>query len=600
MRRGLARRRRRGGRGRSPRRCWLCCGWSARRAGATAAAAVVVAAAVISRPDSAVPLALGAEPLVGLACLGEARVCHRRRSPPARSAAWGAAADGARRGGLAAARGGDARWSWRRCSPMAACARLGRGHRRRDCRRNRRLGLWAARAADLCARSRSASLDVVPFVIADDPAGIDPFVWPRLTSVALPAALALVGAIVSLRHVCHRAGGRAGRGRAGACVAARRRRSGATRSRARCCGAAWPLAGAGIVVAGGAGAAPLAAAWVLGGHGVVLVAGGLSASIASGGGRRAARVRAALAARARRRSWRRAGDGRRRGHSRRHGTRGLGRRRRACSACGPCLVSSRRPIAAAARCSPARRRATAARAVGVSLRAARRRDVAGAASRVAAVTGRLQCLPVASPWRELPGLEYTGRLGVHVPAGRGRLEVAILSPPPLSPRMATMGRRPPGGHGSSPLAMDLPSLPPVLWPGDGRLPDAALNGVRIELPALRPTRRSRSTLALGSRAPLVAVRLRRRRRSTDVATVCAAPLPARCRSRAKPPCRSTTTPISPAAGTSRSAQRQRAVPLDRRPRGDARARRDGRAAVTVVVTARPAAGAAGPVTLSSP
>ena len=75
-----------------------------------------------------------------------------------------------------------------------------------------------------------------------------------------------------------------------------------------------------------------------------------------------------------------------------------------------------------------------------------------------------------------------------------------------------------------PLAMDLPNLPPVLWPGDGQLPDGALNGVRIELPGRTDMAQS-VALALGWRAPQVAVRYVDDVRSTDVATVCAAPLP---------------------------------------------------------------------------
>ena len=72
--------------------------------------------------------------------------------------------------------------------------------------------------------------------------------------------------------------------------------------------------------------------------------------------------------------------------------------------------------------------------------------------------------------------------------------------------------------------MDLPSLPPVLWPGDGGLPDPGQAGLRFELPA-RPELAQSATLALGHRAPLVAVRFTEPAHLTGVATVCAAPLP---------------------------------------------------------------------------
>lgn len=139
------------------------------------------------------------------------------------------------------------------------------------------------------------------------------------------------------------------------------------------------------------------------------------------------------------------------------------------------------------------------------------------------VASRLGCLPVATPWRELPGLEFTGWLGLHVPAGEGRLEVAIVGPPPLAPRLTLDDGRPIGQV--TPLPMTLTDLPPVLWPGDGRQPDPSANAFRVELPAAGDAGYAAS-IALGRRAPLVAVRYVSSARRTDIATVCAAPPPA--------------------------------------------------------------------------
>ena len=123
----------------------------------------------------------------------------------------------------------------------------------------------------------------------------------------------------------------------------------------------------------------------------------------------------------------------------------------------------------------------------------------------------------------------------------------IVGPPPLAPQVTWADGRPVGRL--EPLTLDLPHLPPVLWPGDGRLPDATLVGVQIELPAL-PGLAQSASLALGQRAPQVAVRYASPANVATVATVCAAPLPRDDASATgADACGSATTPTSPAAGT---------------------------------------------------
>jgi hypothetical protein len=113
-------------------------------------------------------------------------------------------------------------------------------------------------------------------------------------------------------------------------------------------------------------------------------------------------------------------------------------------------------------------------------------------------------------------------LGVHVPAGTGVLEVVVIGPPPLKPRLSWSDGRPAGRVAA--LPMELPQLPPVLWPGDGRMPDASQIALRLSLPA-QPQQALSAALALGQRAPQVAVRYTEPAHLTGVATVCAAPLP---------------------------------------------------------------------------
>ena len=355
---------------------------------------------------------------------------------------------------------------------------------------------------------------------------------------------------------------------------------------------AWPLAGAGIGWL--AALAPRdRAAWVP--VAIGFAAGGERpfGLDPPGRGRRAAGVRDRARRRAGADRCRRAGDDRRRGHPRRHGAGGLGRRIGPAARAAPASMASTPPSPAAARCWPGRRARYQLELWGFRL-ATRAGVTAPAPFSVAAVTGRLQCLPVASPWRELPGLEYSGRLGLHVPAGPGRLEVVILSPPPLSPRMATMDGQPTGRM--SPLAMDLPSLPPVLWPGDGQLPDGC-----AERGAHRVAGADRHG-AVGRACPRAGGH-RRWRCATSTT-----------RDRATwPPCVPRRCPVTPSrvtppwplddnayfAGGWHVAERDASGPFRwTAGRAVTLVPAASSAAVTVVVTARPAVGAARPVTLS--
>ena len=482
------------------------------RAGGAPAAAVVCAA-VLSRIELRVPLALGAEPAIGLGLTWASTLLLTGGGHAGRVTAWGAALAAAAVAcwpplavvmpALAVVAIGRGRWAGAAVLGAAVVGAAGG------------VALWAARAAALSNEAVSV-LDVIAAVVADNPRGGDPFVWPRLTSAALPAVLAVLGGWSLASRVP--SGRRALLAVAVLCPVVAALSAPAWRDEiARATlWTAWPLAAAGVAWL--AAAAPRRSWLVTTAAGVVLVAGGLSASI---------RVVA--------------DDDRR--------------------AFGRALSDALSPVVGEASTFVAEdtRIDTAVVAWGASAGVQRVRPIprlveaamsgrtvlAGPSARtalelwgfrftpragvetparfaVAAISGRLRCLPVAAPWRELPGLEYTGRLGLHLPAGSGQLEVTIVGPPPLTPRLTWADGRPVGRI--VPLAMDLPSLPPVLWPGDGRLPDATQIGLRLELPALGDLTQS-ATLALGQRAPLVAVRFTEPAHLTGVATVCAAPLP---------------------------------------------------------------------------
>lgn len=133
---------------------------------------------------------------------------------------------------------------------------------------------------------------------------------------------------------------------------------------------------------------------------------------------------------------------------------------------------------------------------------------------------RFRCVPVTARWNELAGLEYSGRVGVHLPRGKSHLEVVVAGAAPLGVR-ALLGDGRVFGQITSETGTTLSRLPPVLWPGDGRLPDADAVMTRVDLPA-HPDYDIDAAVWLGARAPLVGARLTG---GDAAATVCAAPLP---------------------------------------------------------------------------
>jgi hypothetical protein len=125
------------------------------------------------------------------------------------------------------------------------------------------------------------------------------------------------------------------------------------------------------------------------------------------------------------------------------------------------------------------------------------------------VDGTFRCVAVrADRWSQLPGLEYTGRLGLELP-GRlgGELRLVIGDALPLPLRAATPDGQP------VPLKMD-PLLsgpgaaaPPADYWIDGSVPEASPPWMRrVHVPA-DPLSRSLVSIELGRRAPRVIARL---------------------------------------------------------------------------------------------
>lgn len=125
------------------------------------------------------------------------------------------------------------------------------------------------------------------------------------------------------------------------------------------------------------------------------------------------------------------------------------------------------------------------------------------------VDGAFRCVGVRPDrWSQLPGLEYTGRLGLEVP-GRlgGELRLIIGDALPLPVRAATPEGRP------IPLTMDPllsgpgASAPPADYWMDGSVPEASPPWLRrVHVPA-DPLSRSMVSIELGRRAPRVIARL---------------------------------------------------------------------------------------------
>lgn len=144
---------------------------------------------------------------------------------------------------------------------------------------------------------------------------------------------------------------------------------------------------------------------------------------------------------------------------------------------------------------------------------------------VSRVTGQLHCAIVRSDrWSQLPGLEYTGRLGVEIPASIGGSLILIVGDD-ARPRLAATDVR----GSERPVTIDplltAPSVdapPPDYW-FDGGDPARAPGQVFRVTMAGRPGVAELLDVSLGRRAPRVIARLRNMDSSAR-GRVCAAPL----------------------------------------------------------------------------
>ncbi|MGE3275295.1 MAG: hypothetical protein AB7O67_09300 [Vicinamibacterales bacterium] len=146
-------------------------------------------------------------------------------------------------------------------------------------------------------------------------------------------------------------------------------------------------------------------------------------------------------------------------------------------------------------------------------------------SGLARVSGRLRCATIRTDrWSPLPGLEYTGRLGLHLPAGRGRLTLLVGDTMPLLLRLAL-----PAGQ-TVPVEVE----PVLAGPGNDQVPpDYWLEAgdpfgmpqrVRRVTVRAEPARGRVFALELGRRAPRVFARLDGFEDGAVTARACAAPL----------------------------------------------------------------------------
>jgi hypothetical protein len=487
---------------------------AARRAGAGVAATAVALLGLLCRTDLRTPLALAAEPAIGAALLWAAALAVTfGPGDGGRSALWGGALVAAAVAVwppltvsvplliAAAAVGGVGAIALVTAAASGGVAGL---------------ALWTARAAALAGEPVSLA-DVWLTVLSSDPRGTDPFVWPAMTAALLPMALAFSGAAVVLARQAVARQVIVGLA-VGPALLAFALLPGWRPELVRAgYWALWPLVAVGLTWVA-ALAPPRRELLAVAGVGGVLVAGGWLASVryleedeprafaaalddalASATGRRPVtlvtedtRVDTALVAWGSSAGWQRV--------------------RRVPALIDAALDGDRLLLA-----GPTAMSALELWGFQFAPYAGVVRPVPFALS---SVTGRLHCLSIAAPWRELPGVEYTARLGLHVPRGTGTLEVVVVGPSPLNAALTRPDGRPIGRQ--SPLTMALTELPPVLWPGDGRLPDPELIGIRFEVPARDDTGQS-ATMALGQRAPLVAVRFTEPADRVGVATACAAP-----------------------------------------------------------------------------
>jgi hypothetical protein len=143
------------------------------------------------------------------------------------------------------------------------------------------------------------------------------------------------------------------------------------------------------------------------------------------------------------------------------------------------------------------------------------------------VTEQLHCVVIRSDrWSLLPGLEYTGRLGVEIPGGPGGAMTLVVGDEDRPPLVVTDAR----GNVQKVRIEQLlaaPSVdapPPDYWFDGGDPARAPSQVFRVVLPA-RPAAPTLLDLALGRRAPRVLARLTGFDESAR-GRVCAAPLEA--------------------------------------------------------------------------
>lgn len=480
--------------------------------GSAPAATLVVLAAFVSRPDLRALLAMAAPALLAASGLWGSMIASRMSTTTRRGPLWT----------LALTAAALATWPPIVVALPAVVAAAWIGSRGRGATMvilgagvGAVLGLWrwAGDAAAISGASVSIA-DVWSVVTMTADRGTTPFVWPPLSAARLPIAVMAAGAVTAFSRAPARVALAAG---LLASIAFALRVPTAWRAEAlrALYWSAWPLAALGL-----SGFVGLATArgqrYVLATVALVLIGGGVSASIrevdtaeplafADALRRRVAEVGPGtvfVAEDTRLDTAFVAAEGRR-----------LARVRPA-----PLAVTERANAGATVLAASSGRRALELWGVRFA-----EQHVVEAPVRLplAGVTGRLRCVPVAAPWRELPGLEYTGRLGVHLPAGQGTFEAVVVSTAPAAVALTSLTGQPRGRV--TPLPMALDKLPGVLWPRGAQAPAATAVATRLEL-AATPQVPQIFAVALGERAPAVAVRFLDDARSTGVATVCAAPI----------------------------------------------------------------------------